>query len=70
MASPSQGVLLPKKVWNTQQTEYGTPTGGTRRCQMEGCSGLRIAVRWTDSSLTWPCTRGMSALSEEEMKIG
>lgn len=60
---------LPKKVWNSQQSEFGTPTGGIRRCQMEGCLGQRIGVRWPDGSITWPCAKGISNLSENEMKI-
>jgi hypothetical protein len=64
------GMALPKKVWNREKTEYGSPTGGTRKCRMEGCLGMCIAVRWPDGSLTWPCTRGMSTLTQDEMKIG
>lgn len=38
--------------------ERGITTGGTRRCQMDGCSGERIAVRWSNNKITYPCSRG------------
>lgn len=62
-------LTLASKVWNTTKTEYGIPTGSTRECKLEGCSGVRIAVRWPDGELTWPCSRGMSSVSEFEMRI-
>ena len=37
----------------------GKTTGGVRPCSMEGCRGERVAVRWDDGSLTFPCTKGM-----------
>jgi hypothetical protein len=30
-----------------------------RRCQMEGCNGLRISVRWADGKHTFPCSKGL-----------
>lgn len=41
----------------------GFATGSTRRCQLEGCLGVRLAVRWADSQrLTYPCTKGLQEL--------
>lgn len=37
----------------------GRTTGGTRRCRLAGCCGIRIGVRWPDGHITWPCSRGM-----------
>lgn len=37
----------------------GHPTGGKYRCQMEGCNGNRIGVRWSDGSVTYPCSKGL-----------
>jgi hypothetical protein len=37
----------------------GTTTGSTHACQLEGCPGRRIAVRWSDGHMTYPCERGM-----------
>ena len=39
--------------------EFGTFTGTHRVCQLEGCSGIRLGVRWPDSRITWPCSRGL-----------
>jgi hypothetical protein len=38
----------------------GRTLGGTRRCRMDGCAGIRIAVRWNSGKMTWPCSKGMS----------
>ncbi len=37
----------------------GATTGGERSCQLEGCGGRQIAVRWPNGKLTWCCTEGM-----------
>ena len=34
---------------------------GTRPCQLSGCTGLCICVRWPDGTHTWPCTKGMKS---------
>lgn len=42
----------------SRNREEGFATGGERRCFWE-CPGRRIAVRWPDGRLTYPCTRVM-----------
>lgn len=37
----------------------GRSTGTFRTCPLEGCRGLRVGVRWSNSRLTWPCIEGM-----------
>jgi len=37
----------------------GKTTGGCYRCRMEGCTGIRIATRWEDGHMTYPCSKGM-----------
>lgn len=37
----------------------GYTTGGQRNCQLAGCPGKRLAVRWSDEKVTYPCTKGM-----------
>ena len=39
--------------------EKGLLTGSQRLCQMEGCRGKRLYVRWKDGRITMPCTKGM-----------
>ena len=37
----------------------GKATGTTRRCTLEGCTGVRVGTRWPDGKITWPCSKGM-----------
>lgn len=37
----------------------GFVTGSNHLCQMTGCSGRRISVRWPDGKNTFPCSKGM-----------
>lgn len=37
----------------------GQASGSLHHCQMEGCNGLRISVRWPDGRTTFPCSRGL-----------
>lgn len=48
------------QVLNRDKTRKGTLTGGNRMCQMAGCRGLSLGVRWENGKLTWPCTKGMN----------
>ena len=48
-------------VYSRDGKVKGRLTGGSRKCTMESCSGLRLAVRWQDNGdMTWPCTDGMT----------
>ncbi len=49
---------LPKIVLNRTGKMDGKVVGSSR-CQLEGCSGLRLHVRWRDGKLTKPCSKGM-----------
>lgn len=51
---------IPKYVWDRTGKIRGVTTGGARHCQLEGCSGLRICVRWPKGNNTWPCSRGLT----------
>lgn len=37
----------------------GHLTGGSRDCDLESCGGKRLATRWDNGKLTYPCTKGM-----------
>jgi uncharacterized membrane protein len=52
-------------VWSRGRTDRGTATGGSRRCQLEGCNGICVGVKWANGKMTWPCTRGMAQLEGE-----
>lgn len=48
-----------KNIRSRDNNEVGKFTGSTKRCTLEGCSGVRFAVRWNDGKLTWPCSDGI-----------
>jgi hypothetical protein len=52
------------KVISRDGKSIGKVTGGERHCQMDGCTGMRIGVRWNDGKLTFPCTKGMSIVKQ------
>ena len=41
----------------------------SRVCQMEGCTGHRMHVRWGDGKVTYPCTKSCESVSRHLMKI-
>lgn len=58
-----------KFVLSRDRQFVGRLTGGSRRCQMEGCQGEAVAVRWSDGKLTWPCSKGLSWDNENQAHI-
>lgn len=52
------------KVWNRDKTEIGHMTGGYRLCQLEGCRGRSIGVRWPNKKITFPCTKGLEVYKD------
>lgn len=51
------------KVKSRDGKMTGELTGRSRCCNLEGCRGLRLGVRWGKKSgkprITFPCTAGM-----------
>jgi hypothetical protein len=64
-----QGELVNMKVLSRDEKLEGRATGSYRYCQLEGCPGLRIAVRWPDGKLTWPCDEGLTTNLKYQVKI-
>jgi hypothetical protein len=57
-------------VLNRQENEIGKLTGGTRKCQMTGCTGVCYGVRWySDNKLTYPCSKGLKVIDENTIKL-
>lgn len=52
-------VLVYGRVGTRLSRVAGRALGGTRQCQLAGCVGLRLAVRWPSGRLTWPCTKSL-----------
>lgn len=47
----------------------GHTTGSTQRCQLEGCTGLRVSVTWGNGSRTYPCTKGLIHVRDNIFRI-
>jgi len=48
-----------KKIYSRDGTEEGIVLGETSRPCFEGCCGTRLAVRWEDKRITYPCSHGI-----------
>jgi hypothetical protein len=52
------------KVYGRRGTDFedvfGLTTGAVRECQLSGCRGVRVGVRWPDGKLTYPCSKGLT----------
>lgn len=61
------------KVYGRRGTRFarsaGTVIGGYTWCQMEGCRGVRVWVRWKDGRVTKPCSKGL-VLDRQAWRIG
>jgi hypothetical protein len=64
--TPAPTVEEGQPVHGIHDEHVGTTTGGTRRCSLHGCTGRRVATRWEDGRLTYPCEKGMSFDPETE----
>lgn len=41
----------------------------SRPCTMEGCTGVRIHVKWPDGKSTYPCSKGCREISPGLLQI-
>jgi len=41
----------------------------SRPCPIEGCTGMRMHVKWPDGKSTYPCTKGCTQISTHFWKI-
>lgn len=57
-------------VWNRDHSISGVTTGSQHRCQMEGCTGVRVSVSWPDGRRTYPCSKGLKTLPDNQFQIG
>ena len=55
---------LPKFVYSRNGKRKGKPTGSMRPCNLEGCRGVRIGVRWSGGQWTFPCSDGLTPFKE------
>ena len=54
------GLKSGQDVKARERDDTGKTTGSAHSCQLEGCRGLRISVKWEDGKHTFPCSRGMA----------
>jgi len=47
------------KVYTRDGKTCGYATGATYPCQMDGCRGVRVVVKWSNGKNTRPCSQGM-----------
>lgn len=59
---------LKEKVYNHNGKECGEVIGETH-CRLEGCTGIRLRVRWKDGKITLPCTEGMKVRKDGHWQI-
>ena len=59
-----------KRVYARNGRSYGRIIGGGGPCRLEGCSGIRISVRWPDGTLTRPCSEGLWRRKDGHLQIG
>lgn len=59
-AAPETMAEYPKgtRVYSRAGTVFGVIVGYSK-CQLEGCSGTRVWVRWKSGELTKPCSEGL-----------
>ncbi len=60
----NNGFTKGTKVLSRDGKQEGALTGGRRRCQLAGCNGIRVVVRWADNKVTYPCTKGLEPHGE------
>jgi hypothetical protein len=47
----------------------GVASGSEHRCQLEGCGGVRVSVRWDDGRRTFPCSKGLTTRADDALQI-
>jgi hypothetical protein len=57
------------KVFSRDGRLIGDVTGGFRQCQLFGCGGTRVGVRWKDGKVTFPCSEGMKFRKDGQWQI-
>ena len=50
-------------------TEKGHVMDGIADCDMEGCRGECVEVKWEDGTTTFPCTHGLDLIDDDTFQI-
>ena len=70
MAEASKTSGPERRVFSSDGKASGLVTSGGYRCSMEGCTGLRLPVTWSDGKHSRPCTKGMTTRPDGHLQIG
>lgn len=46
-------------IYSRDCARKGVTTGRVHHCDLEGCRGVRISVKWEDGRRSFPCTKGL-----------
>jgi hypothetical protein len=60
---------LMEKVYARDGKRCGKVCWYARPCQLAGCNGVRLMVRWKDGKVTYPCTKGMKIRKDGHWQI-
>lgn len=61
-----------RKVYGRKSTSFARVAGtitATSVCNLEGCRGLRLHVRWPDGKRTRPCSKGCDFRKDGNLQI-
>lgn len=69
MAEATKTIASERLVFSSDGKSSGRVTSGGYRCSMEGCTGLRLPVTWSDGKHSRPCTKGMITRPDGQLQI-
>ena len=64
----SDEIERPVYVWSVGKIDRGEVLDELE-CDMEGCRGTVLKVKWADGKVTYPCTKGMGVIDESDWII-
>lgn len=68
MSNPQLLIIPCLTVKSGSGKTVGKVVGKQTLCNLEGCTGVRVSVRWPSGKLTRPCTKGMTVLDAKKGK--
>ena len=58
-----------KVIYSRTGNYVGELTGSQQVCKLEGCTGVRLGVRWVDKKISYPCTKGITERADGALQI-
>ena len=58
------------KIWDSHGRRFGLATGSIRQCKLEGCTGLRVYIKWPEGHMTMPCSKRLLEQADGSYRIG